>query len=171
MHRKEESLVTVGKILSVWGLKGELIVMPLTFDQDRLLKLHEVSIESQGVTEKKRIISVRPHKNNLLIGFEGCENPEDARKYRGALIKIEESESPRLPDGIYYHYQIIGLDVYTDKGEYLGQVRSILQTGSNDVYIVRGKDREYLIPAIKDFIKEIDLKTSKMIVRPMEVIE
>lgn len=168
---QSEKLITVGRILKEWGLNGELIVLPLTFDPDRFSKLREVVVELRGVIEKKRIISIKFHKNNLLIGFEGCGTPEDARRYRGALIKIKESESPKLPDGVYYHYQIIGLEVYTDNGQYLGQVRSILETGSNDVYVVMRDKREYLIPAIKDVIKEIDLKTNRMIVRPMEVIE
>jgi 16S rRNA processing protein RimM len=76
-----------------------------------------------------------------------------------------------LPEGVYYHYQIIGLGVYTVDGDYLGKIMSIFETGSNDVYVVRGEDKEYLIPAIKDVIKEIDLEAKKMIVKLMEAEE
>lgn len=167
----EESLVTVGRVVREWGLRGEVIVQPLTFDPKRFSELKEVTVQVKNRIEQKKIGSVRLHKNNLLITFSGCETPEDARRYRGALIKIKESESPKLPDGVYYHYQIIGLNVYAINGEYLGKIKSILETGSNDVYIVRGEDREYLIPAIKDVVKEIDLESKKMIVKPMEVEE
>jgi 16S rRNA processing protein RimM len=169
--KKGEGLVTVGRVLREWGLKGEVIVLPLTFDPERFSRLKEVAVQIRDGIEQKKLRSVRPHKSNLLIGFEGCDTPEDARKYRGALIKIKKSESPKLPDGVYYHYQIIGLDVYTINGDYLGQITSIFETGSNDVYVVRGEDRECLIPAIKDVIQEIDLEAKKMMVKPLEIID
>ncbi|MCL4537491.1 MAG: ribosome maturation factor RimM [Nitrospirae bacterium] len=171
MSREDESLVTIGRVLKEWGLKGELMVLPLTFDPERFSGLGEVAVQHQGVIEWKRLKSVRPHKNNLLLSFEGCGTPEDARKYRSALIKIKKSESPKLPTGVYYQYQIIGLSVYTVKGDYLGEVESIFETGSNDVYVVRGEDKEYLVPAIKDVVKEIDLESKKIIVKPMEAVE
>ncbi|WP_333652123.1 ribosome maturation factor RimM [Dissulfurispira sp.] len=171
MSKEDESFVTIGRVLREWGLKGEVIVLPLTFDPERFSKLKEVAVQVQDRIEHKKLKSVRPHRNNLLIGFEGCETPEDARRYRGALIKIKESESPKLADGVYYHYQIIGLSVYTIDGDYLGKIMSIFETGSNDVYVVRGEEREYLIPAIKDVIREIDLEAKKMIVKLMEAEE
>jgi 16S rRNA processing protein RimM len=167
----ENDLVIIGRVLREWGLTGEVIVLPLTFYPERFLKLKEVAVQVQDRIEQKKLRSVRPHKNNLLIAFEGCETPEDARRYRGALIKIKESESPKLAGGVYYHYQIIGLGVYTIDGDYLGKITSILETGSNDVYVVRGEDGEYLIPAIKDVIKEVDLEAKKMTVKPMEAEE
>lgn len=166
-----KGLVTIGRILREWGVKGEVVVQPLTFDPKRFSELNEVAVQVQNRIEQKKIRSVRPHKNNLLIAFEGCETPEDARRYRGALIKIKESESPKLPEGVYYHYQIIGLGVYTIDGEYLGKITSIFETASNDVYVVRGEEREYLIPAIKDVIREINLGAKKMIVKLMEAEE
>jgi 16S rRNA processing protein RimM len=171
MHKEDESFVTTGRVLREWGLKGDVIVQPLTFDPKRFSGLKEVAVQVRDRIEQKKLRSVRPYKNNVLIGFEGCETPEDARRYRGALIKIRESESPKLAGGVYYHCQIIGLNVYTIDGDYLGKIMSIFETGSNDVYVVIGEDREYLIPAIKDVIQEIDLETKKMIVKPMEVEE
>lgn len=169
--KKGEDLVIVGRVLREWGLKGEVIVLPLTFDPERFSKLNEVAVQVQDRIEHKKLRSVRPHQNNLLIGFEGCKTPEDAKRYRGALVKIKGSESPKLPDGVYYRYQIIGLSVYTINGDHLGKIASIFETGSNDVYVVRGEEREYLIPAIKDVVKEIDLEEKKVIVKLMEVEE
>lgn len=169
MENKEE-LITIGGVLKEWGLKGELLILPLTFDPGRFSELSEVVLKYKGLTERKRLRSVKPHKHNLLLSFEGCDAPEEARRYRSALIQIERSASPKLPEGVYYHYQIIGMDVYTIDGCHLGQVKSIFETGSNDVYVVAGDDKEYLIPAIKDVIEEIDLEAKKMIVRLMEVI-
>ncbi len=167
MENKEE-LITIGRVLKEWGLKGELLVLPLTFDPGRFSELSEVVLKHKGLVERKKLMFAKPHKHNLLIGIEGCSTPEDARKYRSALIQIERSASLKLPEGIYYYYQIIGMDVYAIDGCHLGQVKSIFETGSNDVYVVAGDNKEYLIPAIKDVIEEIDLEAKKMIVKLME---
>lgn len=167
----QQELVVVGRIIKEWGLKGDLLIMPLTFDPKRFYDLHEVFIQLKDAVELKKIRKVRLYKDNLLLRFDDCETPEHARKYRGALIKIDKSESPKLPEGVYYHYQIIGLNVYNTNGDYLGEVKEIIETASNDVYVVKSDDEEYLIPAIKDFIAEIDIESKKMIVTPMEIEE
>jgi 16S rRNA processing protein RimM len=167
-----EEFVTIGRILKEWGLIGEFLALPLTFDPERFLKLSEIGIQFKDFGETiewKKLRSVKFHKNLLLLRIDGCDSPEEARRYRHALLKIKKSESPELPEGVYYHYQIIGLKVYTVDGIYLGQIKSILETGSNDVYIVRESEREYLIPAIKEVVKEIDLKANRMIVKPLEI--
>ncbi len=167
----DESLIIIGRILREWGLKGELMVLPLTFDPERFLSLREVMIQFQDVIEKKRVKYVKPYKNHLLLSFDDCKVPEDARKYRGALIKIDKSESPELPEGVYYHYQIIGLMVYTLDGTRLGQINAILEIKNNDVYVVKENDKECLIPAIKDVIREINLESNKMIVDVAGIVD
>jgi len=169
--KDKEELITIGRVLKEWGLKGELLILPLTYDNRRFSELSEVVIKHKDLTERKKLRSVKPHKHNLLIGIEGCSTPEDAKKYSSALMQIERSTSPKLPEGAYYHYQIIGIDVYTIDGCHLGQVKSIFETGSNDVYVVAGDEKEYLIPAIKEVIQEIDLEANKMIVRLMDAVE
>lgn len=177
----DEPLVTVGRIMREWGIKGEMLAMPLTFDPERFFRLHEVAIPPRGRgSEKghpdgpavwKKLKSVRLHGNLLLLALEGCESPEEARRYRGALLQIKRSESPHLPEGTYYHYQIIGLAVHRVDGTHLGKVVAILETGSNDVYVVRGEGREYLIPALREAIKQIDLESKKMTVELMDSLE
>ncbi len=168
---KDEELVTIGRILREHGIKGELAVAPLTSDPEMFLHLSEVSVQTRGATEREKIKSVRRHNKILLIRFENCETPEEARLYRGAAIQVKKAEGPRLPEGVYYHQQIIGLRVYTVNDEYLGDVTAIIETGSNDVYVVKGGDREYLIPAIKDVVKEIDVESNRMVVEVMEAVE
>lgn len=172
-----EPLVTVGRVTKEWGLKGEVLVSPLTFDPGRLWDLKKVAIEfklsqnRQGTLQWVDIVPVRHHGNLLLIGIKGVETPEDARKYRGALIQARQSESPGLPEGVYYQHQIIGLSVYTVAGERLGTVDSIMETGSNDVYVIKGSGKEYLLPAISDVIKKIDVVSGEMVVTLMAVAE
>lgn len=185
-----EGLITIGKVLKEWALKGEILVLPLTFDPNRFFNLQTVAFhfeiphknskgsprgknfsanENNG-PEWKRLKSVKSHKDLILLGLENCDTPEEARKYRGALIKISPAESPELPEGLYYHYQITGLSVYTVDGDFLGEIVEIMETTSNDIYVVRGNSREYLLPAIKDVVKDIDLKSGKMTVKLMEPV-
>jgi len=183
-----EGLITIGKVLKEWALKGEILVLPLTFDPNRFFNLQKAAFHFETPNESskgssrvktspghanrgpewKRLKSVKFHNDLILLGLENCDTPEEARKYRGALIKISPTESPELPEGLYYHYQITGLSVYTVDGDFLGEVVEIMETTSNDIYVVRGNSREYLVPAIKDVVKDIDLKSGKMTVKLME---
>lgn len=166
-----EDLIIIGKIIKEWGIKGEVLVYPLTFDPERFHKLKNILIEKENIAECKEILQVRMQKNRILLKIKDLHTPEDAKKYRGALIKIKRSESPDLPKNTYYHYDIIAMKVYTIDGEYLGEIDSIIETTSNDVYVVKKDRKEYLIPAIKDVIKDIDISSKKMIVKLMEETE
>ncbi len=81
---------------------------------------------------------------------------------------MEHNQDNPLPDGQYYHHQIIGLQVRTTRGEYIGDITDVLTGKSNDNYIVSGASGEILIPAIEDVIRSIDLKTSVITIEPME---
>lgn len=173
MEDVDDPLITIGRVVREWGLKGELLVEPLTFDPDRFLRLREVAVAAgrEKTVTRHLLISVRPHGKFLVLSIDGSKDPEEARKYRGAQIQVRRSESPVLPEGVYYQYDIIGLKVRTADGRELGTIRSILETGSNDVYVVRGADMERLIPAIKDVVQRIDLKAGVMTVKLPETAE
>jgi 16S rRNA processing protein RimM len=164
----KEKFIVIGRVLRERGVKGEMAVLPLAFDPERFLKLCEIGIQTGKEIAWKKIRSVRFHKDLVLISIEGCDSPEEAKKYRGAGIMAARSESPELPQGVYYHYQIIGLEVYTTDGDFLGTVEEIMETGSSDVYVVRAEGREYLIPAIEDAVRDIDIEANKMTVKLME---
>ncbi|HWR90653.1 MAG TPA: ribosome maturation factor RimM [Dissulfurispiraceae bacterium] len=168
----DDAFITIGRIAREWGIRGEVLVMPLTFDPSRFGSLQEVFIgrdeglQGRGPAEpdSMKILSARTHGTSVRLLFEGCETPEQARSFRSARIMIRRSESPPLPEGIYYHYQIIGLTVYTVEDLYLGTVTAIAETGSNDVYVVTGGGEEILLPAIKEVIRSIDLEEGRMVV-------
>ncbi|NTU42533.1 MAG: 16S rRNA processing protein RimM [Nitrospirales bacterium] len=170
MPEGDSSLVAIGRVLKEWGIRGEFLVIPMTFDPERFLDLSEIVMgDVPGALRKIR--SVRFHKDLILMGIEGCSTPEDARKLRGALLRIEKGESPPLPEGTYYHYQIIGLEVYTTDGRCLGRVESIMETKGNDIYVVKGDGGEHLIPSIRDWVRKIDLEEGRMVVEPMDTVE
>ncbi len=165
----DESLVAVGRVQKEWGIRGEFLVIPMTFDPESLLDLTEVVLGD--LPGFRRIRGVRFHKGLLRMGVEGCQSPEEARLLRGSLVRIRRSEIPPLPEGTYYQDQIIGLDVYTTHGRCLGKVESILETKGNDVYVVRGDEGESLIPAVSEWVRGIDLEKGRMVVEPLGVAE
>lgn len=168
---EKKDLIIIGRIIKEWGIKGELLVLPLTYDPKRFKELKEIYIEKNLSLEQQEILEVKPYRENILLKIKGCDTPEKAKKYRGAFIKIERSKSPKLPKGTYYYYDIIGMDVYSINGDHLGKVESILKAGECDVYTIKGDKGEYLIPAIKDVIKEIDLKSKRMTIKLLEETE
>jgi len=155
-----QEMVVVGRILGVWGARGELRVEPLTDVPDRFAP--GVRVLVGGVLHT--VESARPHKRMLLVKLSGIASREGAGSLREQLLEAPASESPPLPDGSYYHYQVLGLDVVTTTGEPLGRITDILPTGSNDVYVVQSEAGELLVPAIDDVVKEIDVEGNRMVV-------
>jgi 16S rRNA processing protein RimM len=107
-----------------------------------------------------------------LLHVEACSDREAAEAFRGAEVRLRLEEAAPLPEGRFYRWQVIGLQVVTEEGRALGVVREILETGANDVYIVAPESgRELLLPAITSVVRQIDLEGGKMVVRLMPGLE
>ncbi len=163
-----ENLLLIGKVVRPHGIRGELKIesyseSPSTFSKGRRLYFYT----REGELEEKELISVRPHKKFFLIKVKDINDRNKAEEYRNVKIYIEKSILEK-EEGEYFWYELIGLDVYLVSGEYIGKIENILPTGSNDVYIVGKEEKEYLIPAIEDVVKEIDIERKKMIIEPLE---
>ena len=103
--------------------------------------------------------------DSALLWLEGIVTRRQAAPLTGQhLAAIPDSEA-FLEEGEYFHYQLIGMRVRTEEGEDLGEIREILETGSNDVYIVRGDGGEVLIPATAQVVRQVDLAANAMVVR------
>ena len=104
-----------------------------------------------------------------MIRFDSVSNREDAEPLRGRLLTVPLDEVPPLPEGQFYHYQLIDMAVRTDEGEDLGHVEEILTPPGNDVYIVRKPgERDLLIPALADVVLDVDLASNQMTVHLLE---
>jgi 16S rRNA processing protein RimM len=121
-----------------------------------------------GEVHEHRVISVKPHKNILLMQLEDLRSIEEAESYRGADVSIKKDALRHTEDEGYYWYELIGLKVYTGAGEFLGTIRHILQTGGHDIYVVQEGEREILIPAIHDVVQEVDLEEKRVTIFPVE---
>ena len=161
--------VTVGLVLKTVGLKGELRVKPLTDNPDRYVPGGRLWLTSpEGEPVSFVIGSVKGHKDNLTVSLEGVGTVEQAEPLRGQEIFVPESEVPPLPEGEYYHFQVLGLEVFTHRGALLGKVEDIFSAGEKDVYVVRRGKKEYLIPVTEETVAEIDVKGGRIRLHPMK---
>ncbi len=154
--------LVVGRVLAPWGHRGEVRVEIMTDFPERFSRLEDVLVGEAHVPY--RLQSARLHKGNAILKLEGIDSPEQAAGLRGELLYIPVSQAMPLGENQYYQYQILGLDVWTSDGRHLGQITDILETGANDVYVVRDGKREVLVPALAHVVQEVDLAGQRMIV-------
>ncbi len=101
----------------------------------------------------------------MIIKFTGVNNRDEANKLKNGLLQINRDQTVKLPPGHYYQFQVIGLDVFDSHHNYLGRVSEILETGANDVYIVKSDHKkDLLIPALKSIVLKIDIPHKQMLV-------
>ena len=158
-------MIRVGKIINCHGHKGELKLMPLTDDNNRFRHLKEAYLELPAHRyELVHIKSTREHKGHILMTLDEIADMNAAEKLKNIYLCVKKEDAVDLPEDHYFLYQIIGLEVY-ENGQYLGKITEVLQTGSNDVYVVSHEDRAFYMPALKAVVKEIDLEQGKMAVQ------
>ncbi len=165
---EDTSYIAIGLIIKPVGLSGEVKVRPLTDFPERFQSLRRVRVVTTGGDRAYRVSAARQVGPLVYVRFTEVDCVEQADPLRGGLIQIPEKERAPLPEGSYYQYEIVGLEVFTDEGRRLGRIGDVLETGSNDVYVVRGKAKEeYYIPALTTVVQKIDLAARQMIIRPM----
>ncbi len=155
-----EDFVEVGRVLRPFGKFGELRVEELTDLPERFGPGRNLYLNREPVKIKRS----RRLRDALLVEVEGIDTPEAAKGFQGAVFEVPVSELPELPEGTFYHYDLIGLRVTSTEGEELGELVEIIATGANDVYVVRGTDGDLLLPAIPDVIKKVDVVGREMTV-------
>lgn len=160
----EVNRITIGQISRVRGVKGEMVVIPLTDDPSRFSKLRKVVVTLNMNAQEFMVEQAREFKGKVLLKLKQVEKPEEAEKLVGGFIEIEREELVELPEGSYFVFDLIGLEVITAQGEKIGKVKEVISLPANDIYVVEGDKREYIIPAIKDVVKNIDLEKREMII-------
>ena len=162
--QSENNLVAVGEVVSCWGLKGEMRVMPLTDFPDRFAAGNSLLLDG----DRRRIVSTKASRGGFILKLEGIDTPDEVLKLKNKMLMIPESELHELPAGVYYQFQIIGLEVWSVSGERLGRIGKVLTTAANDVYVMETSGREVLIPAVADVVKAIDLESRRMVIEPID---
>lgn len=155
----------LGQIVNVKGLKGEVKVNSFTDDNTKFERIPKVFIKQKQNLTEYEIEEVGYSKNQVILKFKNINTVEEAEKLRNSYIVVDREIFGKLPEGVYYIADLIGLDVYTEENEYLGKVDDIFNTGSNDVYVVKAENgMQKLLPGIDEVIKKIDLESNKIIV-------
>lgn len=151
--------VAVGRINAPWGVRGHVKVTALTSNPERLAVGSRVFVAG----ELREIRDVKRPRGFPCIQFEGITSTEAANRLRGALIEIDEADLPELPEDVYYVHDLVGLRVVTSAGEEIGTLEDVLETGSNDVYVVkRAGKKDVLVPAIDGVLLDVDLEGGQM---------
>lgn len=156
----------IGQIVNSYGIKGFFKVVPFTDDITRFDNLKDIYIEKNKKLEKKEIEEVKYHKNLVLLKIKGIDDINDTEQYKNCYLKIDRENAVKLPEDTYFITDIIGIEVFTEDGELLGNVIDVFPTGSNDVYVVKDElGKQILLPAIGDVIKKVDIISKKMTVK------
>ncbi|MCM1007507.1 MAG: ribosome maturation factor RimM [Ruminococcus flavefaciens] len=162
----KKQYLEAGKIVTTHGIKGEVKIMPYTdypellceFDRLFLGKNHE-----EIIVERSRV-----SKNMIIAKLEEYDTPESSEKLRNKILYMHRDDL-ELDEDTYFIQDLIGLEVSdADSGFVYGKIIDVMQTGANDVYVIQGKDREYLVPAIPEVVISTDIDENTMTIRPLE---
>jgi len=165
----DRQLLAVGSIVKAFGLKGDVVVQPMTDSPSRFRELKTLWLgnDNRSVAEiriQKAVVEPR----GVRLKLEGVDDRTSAEKMRGKILFVDEEHRVRLPRGRYFVHDVIGLLVRDEAGNELGSVADVLRYPAHDVYVVRGNGREFMIPAVKEFVAAIDVAARTMTVRPIE---
>ena len=160
-----EQRFQVGVITSTHGVRGEVKVFPTTDDPARFKKLKQVILDTGKEDMELEITGVKFFKNVVILKFKGIDDMDTANKYRQKSLYVTRENAVKLEKNEYFIADLIGLAVSSEEGEDLGFINDVLQTGANDVYVIKKTGEEdLLLPAIKDCVKEVDIEGGKMVV-------
>jgi 16S rRNA processing protein RimM len=168
MRQPELRYLAIGRIVRAHGLQGEVSIAVLTDFPERFETTEWVFLGNEFEATAYRVESYRWHKKNILLTLAGVSDRTQAEKLRGQFVQVPLEEAVPLPEGTYYLYQLIGLEVTSTTGEFLGVITDIIETGANDVYIVEKDGQKILLPAIPDVVKTVDTLKGVMIVQVID---
>ena len=161
-----KNMLHCGKIVNTHGILGDVKVLYFT-DSTAFFDNIKTFFLNDGTT--LALTSSKPHKGALIMHFDGINSINDAERLRGQDIYVPRDNAPKPDEGRYYITDILGLTAKTQDGKVIGTVTDVFSTGSNDVYSIKSESgREYLIPAIKEVVLNIDLDMGTMLINPLE---
>jgi len=165
----DRSLILIGKVSRPHGIKGGVRAMSYADSPDIYREIPRIYLKKKDKTIRPlKISSVSTVKGAVILNFDEIKGLHNAEDIVGCELYIERSFLPPPSEDEYYHIDLIGLDVTTTAGRLLGKICEVMQTGGSDVFVIKKGKEEYLIPAIKEVIREIDIDGGKVIIEPME---
>jgi 16S rRNA processing protein RimM len=158
-RHSQDALLVMGRILAPYGVKGWVRVVTFTETPENLLAYSPWHLMLNGRWQVAEVLDGREHGKGLVVHLAGCDDRDTAAGYSGTDIGVYRSQLPAPEADEYYWSDLVGLQVFTLQDTLLGVVDHLLETGANDVLVIRG-EREHLVPFVREqVIKSIDLET------------
>ena len=159
---KDMKTIKIGQIVNTVGLKGEVKIYSFAENLQRFEDLKEIFVENElFLIEKSRL-----QKTTVVLKLEEINSREMAEAYRNKFVYIPQEALEELPEDAYYIKDLLGLDVYQKNGEKLGLVSDIIKGPGQDLYEIKGNDKTFLLPGVKEFVLDIDLANKRITVDP-----
>lgn len=162
--QKQVNLIQIGKIVATFGIRGEVKIYPMTNYKEMFLDFDTVLAKGKEGHTRLTVLKSRIQKNTVIASIREIPTIEAAEGYIGTDLYVEEAQLPELEDDEQYLYQILDMQVYDTKGDYLGVIADVFENGAHSVYVVRDGDKEILLPGIPGVILEKDLEVKRMLV-------
>lgn len=158
----------IGEIINSHGVRGEMKIYPLTDDIKRFNKLKTAYIGDNKL--KIAIEGVKYHKNLVIIKAKEYDNINQILQFKGNYLYIDDKDRVVLPENHFFIYDLLNSEVFDKDHNLIGILTDVLQGASNDVYVVKNKEKnkEYLIPAVKEFIVNINILEKIIIIDPID---
>lgn len=161
----EPVFVALGYLRRAHGVHGEMVMDILTDFPERLRPNRPVYLGEDHAPH--HLGTVRLANKIMLVSIKGFTTPEEAARFRNTYVYIRAESLPALPEDAYYYHELVGIAVLDESGNPLGELKEIIETGANDVYVIRNEaGTELLLPAIADVVLKVDIERQEMIVRP-----
>lgn len=169
---KKEDLLRIGVISNTHGIHGEVKVFPTTDYPEQFEELEDIFLDNNTTLLSMKIEKVRYFKNMIILKFKGYDNINEIECYKGKDLFITREQAVPLEDGEYFISDLIGSQVITDDGRELGELFDVLETGANNVFLVKKRDGgELLLPYIPDCVLSIDIEEKLVTVHMMKGLE
>lgn len=164
-----EDIFRIGVITTTHGLKGEVKVFPTTDDLNRFKKLKKCFIRTPKEDIPVEKNSCKFFKNMVILSFKEFNDINEVERFRNCDIYVTRDNAVPLEEDEYYISDVIGMDIVLEDGSELGTLQDVMQTGANDVFVIKLKDdKELLMPVIKDCVLDMDYDTGRITVRLMK---
>lgn len=164
-----DELILLGKVVGTHGIRGELRVACYSGEYDTIKGLRAILLRgADGEVSELPLHSSRVHGGKLLVKLSRYDDINAVQQFVGREVVVPRSLLPEPGEGEYYWHDLIGLRVLSNDGEELGTLSEVFATGSNDVYVVKNGEREYMIPALEEVVRDINLDTRTMKITPLE---
>jgi 16S rRNA processing protein RimM len=160
------ALYAVGKIVKAFGLGGEVVVRPTSSEHQRFKALKSVYVgDTDDDAIEASVIDVKIDPRGVRVKLENAPDRTSAEQLVGKWLFVDEHDMMKLPRGTYFVHDLVGLHVVNEHDQPMGVLKEVLKLPANDIYVVQREGREVLIPAVKEFVLAVDLRTKTMKVK------